>query len=215
MKLFTYFRSSAAWRVRIGLNLKGIPYEAVPVHLLKDGGQQHGKEFRAANPLGLVPALQTDDGAVLTQSLAIIEWLEETHPEPPLLPREPLLRAQVRAFALTIACDIHPIDNLRVLRYLKRQMGQKQPAIDDWYRHWLIEGLPALEAMLARHGGDGPFCFGASPGLAELVLVPQLANARRVDRRLDAYPLLLRADAAARDLPAFAAAAPSAQPDAN
>ena len=128
----------------------------MPVNLLKAGGQQHGKEYRATNPLGLVPALRTEDGAVLTQSLAIIEWLEETHPEPPLLPRDPLLRAQVRAFALSIACDIHPIDNLRVLRYLKRQMGQKQPAIDDWYRHWLIEGLPALEAMVARHGGAGP-----------------------------------------------------------
>ncbi len=215
MKLYTYFRSSAAWRVRIALNLKGLPWEAAPVHLLKDGGQQHAPAFRATNPLGLVPALQTDDGAVLTQSLAIIEYLDETHPEPPLLPRDPWLRAQVRAFALTIACDIHPVDNLRVLRYLKRQMGQPQPAIDDWYRHWLTEGLPALEAMLARHGGAGPYCFGAAPGLADVVLVPQLANARRVECPLGAYPLLLRADAEAADHPAFIAAAPSVQPDAS
>ncbi len=215
MRLFTYVRSSAAWRVRIALNLKGLPWEARPVHLLRDGGQQHTPDFRAINSLGLVPALQTGDGAVLTQSLAIIEYLDETHPEPPLLPGDALLRAQVRAFALTIACDIHPIDNLRVLRYLKRQMGQPQPAIDDWYRHWLIQGLPALEAMLARHGGAGPFCFGGTPGLADVVLVPQLANARRVGCPLDAYPLLLRADAAAADRPAFSAATPLTQPDAS
>jgi len=213
VKLYTYFRSSAAWRVRIALNLKGLGWEAAPLHLLRDGGEQHAPGFRAINPLGLVPALETGGGAVLTQSLAIIEWLEETHPDPPLLPRDPLPRARVRAFALTIACDIHPIDNLRVLRYLKRQMGHPQPAIDDWYRHWLAEGLPALEAMLARHGGDGPYCFGPAPGLADLLLVPQLANARRVGFPLEACPLLLRADAAARDHPAFVAAAPSAQAD--
>ena len=219
LRLYTYFRSSAAYRVRIALNLKGLTWQAVPVHLLKDGGQQHGAEFRATNPLGLVPVLETGGGDRLTQSLAIIEWLEETHPAPPLLPGGALLRAQIRAFALTVACDIHPIDNLRVLRYLKRELGQPQPAIDDWYRHWLKQGLPALEAMVARHrndraGGDGPYCFGAAPTLADIVLVPQLANARRVDCPLDAYPLLLRADAACCAHPAFAAAAPGVQPDA-
>jgi maleylacetoacetate isomerase len=215
VKLYTFFRSSAAWRVRIALNLKGVAWEAVPVHLRRDDGEQLRAEYRAVNPLGLVPALECDDGAVLTQSLAIIEWLEETHPVPPLLPRDPLLRARVRAFALAIACDIHPLDNLRVLLHLKRSMGQEQPAIDAWYRHWLEQGLPALEAMLQAHGGLGPFCFDAQPGLADVVLVPQLGNARRVDCPLAAYPLLLRAEAAARTLPAFAAAAPDAQADAS
>ena len=214
IRLSTYFRSSAAWRVRIALNLKGVAWQAVPVHLLKDGGEQHAPSFRAISPLGLVPALQTEDGTVLTQSLAIIEWLEETHPTPPLLPPDPALRAAVRGFAHTIACDIHPIDNLRVLRYLRHTMAQPQPAIDDWYRHWLRLGLPALEAMAARHAGDGPSCFGAAPTLAEVLLVPQLANARRVAFPLEDYPLLLRAEAAAAALPAFAAAAPAMQSDA-
>ena len=215
MKLFTYFRSSAAWRLRIALNLKGVAWTPAFVHLLKDGGEQHGAAFRATNPLGLVPALETDAGAVLTQSLAIIEWLEETHPAPPLLPADPLARAAVRAFALTIACDIHPLDNLRVLRYLKREMGQKQHEIDAWYRHWIAEGLPSLEAAVARQDGPGPWCFGAAPGLADVFLIPQLGNARRLDCPLDGFPRLLRADAAASVHPAFIAAAPAAQPDAS
>jgi maleylacetoacetate isomerase len=212
MKLHTYFRSSAAYRVRIALNLKGLAYEPQPVHLLKDGGEQNAPAYRATNPLGLVPTLHTG-GAALTQSLAIIEWLEETHPTPRLLPDDPLRRAQVRAFALTIACDIHPLDNLRVLQYLRRRLGQPQEAIDTWFRHWIAAGLPALEAM--AQAGSGPWCFGAEPGLADIVLIPQLANARRLDCPLDAFPRLLRAEAAAASHPAFMAAAPAAQPDAT
>ena len=149
------------------------------------------------------------------QSLAIIEYLDETHPEPPLLPRDPWARAQVRAFALAIACDIHPMNNLRVLQYLKRTLGQDQPAIDTWYRHWIAVGLPALEAMIQRAGGDGPYCFGDAPTLADVCLVPQVANARRYECPLDAFPRLVRADEAARALPAFQAAAPDCQPDAG
>ncbi len=212
MKLYTYFRSSAAWRVRIALNLKGLPYDPQFVHLLRGGGEQHAPEFRATNPVGLVPVLEADDETVLTQSLAIIEWLEETHPTPPLLPKDATARAQIRAFALVIACDIHPINNLRVLRYLKRDLGQEQAAIDTWYRHWIAAALPALEAMVH---GDGPFCFGAAPTLAEICLVPQLANARRYQCRLDAFPRLLRAEAACAALPAFQAAAPDRQADAG
>ena len=211
MKLFTYFRSSAAYRVRIALNLKGLPYQPEFVHLLRDGGEQHLPAFRATNPVGLVPVLEADDETVLTQSLAIIEWLEETHPTPPLLPKDATARAQVRGFALVIACDIHPINNLRVLRYLKRTLNLEQDAIDAWYRHWIGEALPALEAMALD---DGPFCFGQAPTLADICLVPQLANARRYDCPLDAFPKLLRADAACAALPPFQAAAPERQPDA-
>lgn len=210
MKLYTYFRSSAAYRVRIALGLKGISYEPVFVHLVKGGGEQHGADYARLNPMQLVPTLVTDDGAVLTQSPAILEWLEETHPAPALLPADPLARAHVRAFAAIITCDIHPINNLRVLQYLKRNMGQSQEAIDTWYRHWIGAAFPALETM----AGDGPFCFGASPTLADVCLVPQLHNARRYGMALDAFPRLLRAEAACAALPAFQAAAPGAQPDA-
>ncbi|MDE2008441.1 MAG: maleylacetoacetate isomerase [Rhodospirillales bacterium] len=210
MKLYTYFRSSAAYRVRIALALKGIAYEPVFVHLLRDGGAQHRADYAALNPMQLVPTLVTDEGAVLTQSPAILEWLEETHPTPALLPAAALERARVRAFAAAIACDIHPIDNLRVLQYLKREMGQDQAAIDTWYRHWIDVALPALEAMAQ----DGPFCFGAAPTLADICLVPQLFNARRYAIPLDAFPRLWRADAACQALPAFQQAAPAAQPDA-
>jgi maleylpyruvate isomerase len=212
MKLYTYFRSSAAWRVRIALALKGLAWTAEYVHLLKDGGQQHAPAYRAKNPMGLLPSLETDDGTLLTQSLAIIEWLEETHPEPALLPSEPLARAHVRAIALGIACDIHPLNNLRVLRYLKEPMGHDQPARDAWYRHWIAEGLSGLEAMLR---GDGPFCHGDTPTIADVCLVPQMGNARRLDCPLDAYPRLRRAEAAALALPAFRDAAPDRQPDAS
>ena len=211
MRLYTYFRSSAAYRVRIALGWKGIAYEPAFVHLVRGGGAQHKPDYAALNPMRLVPALVTDEGAVLTQSLAILEWLEETHPAPALLPAQPVARAHVRAFAATIACDIHPIDNLRVLQYLKREIGQPQEAIDTWYRHWIGVALPALEAM----AGDGPFCFGPAPTLADVCLVPQLFNARRYNCALDAFPRLLRAEAACQALPAFQEAAPAAQPDAE
>ncbi len=211
MKLYTYFRSSAAYRVRIALGLKGLAYEPAFVHLVRDGGAQYKPDYAAINPMHLVPSLATDEGAVLTQSLAILEWLEETHPTPPLLPAEPVARAHVRAFAATIACDIHPIDNLRVLQYLRHEMGQGQEAIDTWYRHWIGVALPALEAM----AGEGPFCFGNAPTFADVCLVPQLFNARRYNCGIERFPRLLRAEAACLALPAFQAAAPAAQPDAE
>ncbi len=213
MRLSTYFRSSAAWRVRIALGLKGLAWTPESVNLLRGGGEQLRPEYRAKNPTGLVPTLETDEGAAIAQSLAIIEWLEETHPTPALLPADPLARARVRAFALTIACDIHPLNNLRVLRYLGQEMGQDQAARDTWYAHWIAEGLGALEAMLA--GQSGPFCFGAAPGMADVCLVPQLGNARRMHCPVEPYPNLLRAEAAALALPAFRDAAPDRQPDAG
>ena len=214
MKLYTYFRSSAAWRVRIALALKGIAASSEFVHLLKDGGQQKTPTFLRTNPLGVVPVLETGDGAVLTQSLAIIEYLEETHPLPPLLPRDPVARAKVRAFALAIACEIHPLNNLRVLQYLQHEMGQSEATRTAWYRHWIAEGLTALETLL-QDAGPGPFCFGASPSLGDVCLVPQVANARRFECPLDAHPALLRAEAAALALPAFRDTAPDRQPDAG
>jgi len=212
MKLSTYFRSSAAWRVRIALGLKGLAWTPDFVHLTRGGGEQHSPAYRAKNPTQLVPTLETDAGALIAQSLAIIEYLDEIHPTPPLLPKEPVARAQARAFALTIACDIHPLNNLRVLQYLERAMGQSKDARDAWYAHWIAEGLGALEAMLAA--GNGPFCFGAEPTVADICLIPQLGNARRFACPLDAYPKLLRAEAAALALPAFRDAAPDRQPDA-
>jgi maleylpyruvate isomerase len=214
MKLYTYFRSSAAWRVRIALALKGIRTDHEFVHLLKSGGQQRTAGFRAVNPMGLVPALALDDGTVLTQSLAIMEYLEETHPEPPLLPKDPVARARVRAFALGVACEIHPLNNLRILRYLKDPMGQSDAARDQWYQHWIAEGLTALETTV-RDTGPGPFLFGGAPGMADVCLVPQLANARRLKCAVDLYPTLLRAEAAALAVPAFRQSAPDRQPDAE
>ena len=213
MKLSTYFRSSAAWRVRIALGLKCLAWTPDFIHLIRDGGEQHSAAYRAKNPTQLVPTLETDAGALIAQSLAIIEYLDETHPAPPLLPRDPLARAKVRAFALTIACDIHPLNNLRVLQYLERTLGQDKAARDAWYAHWIAEGLGALEAMLAAE--SGPFCFGAAPTQADICLIPQLGNARRFACPLDAFPKLLRAEAAALALPAFRDAAPDRQPDAT
>jgi maleylpyruvate isomerase len=214
MRLSTYFRSSAAWRVRIALALKGVSAKYDPVHLLKDGGQQRTASFRRRNPMGVVPVLELDDGTLLTQSLAIIEYLEETHPTPALLPKDSVARAKVRAFALAIACDIHPLNNLRVLQYLEHEMAQPREARNAWYHHWIAEGLTALEAML-RDAGPGPFCFGATPGLADVCLVPQIATARRYKCPLDAYPVLQRAEQAALALPAFRDTAPDKQPDAE
>jgi maleylpyruvate isomerase len=211
MKLYGYFRSSAAWRVRIALRLKGIAVEHAFRHLRK--GEQRSPDFLALNPQGLVPALQLDSGgAVLTQSLAICEYLEETHPEPPLLPGEPVARARVRAFALAIACDIHPVQNLKVLNRLK-ELGQTQEGANAWAHDTIAEGLAACEALLRAEGGAGPFCFGERPGLADLCLVPQLYNARRFGVDLTALPRLLAAEAACNTLPAFQDAAPEQQPD--
>lgn len=212
MRLYTYFRSSAAYRVRIALNLKGMAYQAVPVHLVRDGGQHRKPEYLALNPQGLVPALEVD-GQVLTQSLAIVEYLEETCPQPPLLPADALGRARVRAIAQAIACDIHPVNNLRVLQYLGSALGAGQAARDDWYRHWVETGLAAVETMLAADPRTGAFCHGDAPGLADCCLVPQVFNARRFNCDLSAMPTLAAIAERCQALPAFAAAAPQAQPD--
>ncbi len=207
-----YFRSSAAYRLRIALNLKGLAPEARFVHLRR--GDQKGEGYRALNPQGLVPALETDDGQVLTQSLAIVEWLDESFPEPPLLPADRDARARARAFALAIACDIHPLQNLRVLRYLKAQYGQEQDGLDAWCRHWVGEGLAACEALLAREA-PARFAFGETPGLAEICLVPQMFSAERFGLDLAPFPRLRALRERCEALPAFADAHPSKQPDAE
>jgi maleylacetoacetate isomerase len=213
MKLYDYFRSSAAYRVRIALNVKGLAPERAFVHLRR--GAQRDDDYLALNPQGLVPSLVTDGGEVLTQSLAIIEWLDETHPAPPLLPSDPAGRARVRSLALAIACDIHPLNNLRVLNYLTGTLGVTEAQKNGWYRYWCDVGLEALETRLAREAATGSFCHGDAPTLADVCLVPQLANARRVDLDLAPYPTLLRIEAACGGLPAFADAAPARQPDAE
>jgi len=209
MKLHGYFRSSASYRVRIALNLKGLGAEHLPHHLRK--GEQRDPAYLKINPQGLVPTLQ-DTGAVITQSLAIIEWLEETHPEPPLLPKDPLRRAHVRAFAMALACDTHPVQNLKVLARL-RQLGLPEEKVTEWAAWANREGLSACEILIANE--SGPFCFGAAPTMADLCLVPQLANARRFGVDVSIFPRLLKAEAAARDNKAFADAAPERQPDAE
>lgn len=213
MKLYDYFRSSAAYRVRIALGLKGLSCESVSVHLTRDGGEQHSSAYRAVNPLELVPSLE-DGGAVLVQSLAIIEYLEETHPQPPLLPASPAERARVRGLALTIACDIHPLNNLRVLQYLERELGAADEARTRWYRHWIAEGLEAFEEMLVRSPHTARFCHGGEPTLADVCLVPQVYNARRFSCDLSPYPTITRIEAACLALPAFDRARPENQPDA-
>jgi maleylpyruvate isomerase len=210
MKLHGYFRSSAAYRVRIALNLKGLSADHLPHHLRK--GEQCAPAYLAINPQGLVPTLEGDDGTALTQSLAIIEWLDETHPNPPLLPKDPLRRAKARAFALAIACDVHPVQNLKVLARL-RQLGLPEERVTEWAAWVNREGLAACEALIADE--SGPFCFGAMPTIADLCLVPQLANARRFGVDVSAYPRLLEAEAAAKEMKAFADAAPDKQPDAE
>ena len=212
MRLYSYFRSSAAYRVRIALALKNLPFETLPVHLLNGGGEQLGPLYRKLNPQALVPTLETEDG-VLTQSLAIIEYLEETHPEPALLPRDPFERARVRAFALAIACEIHPLNNLRVLNKLRADFGADQKKIEAWYCHWIGGGLSALETMVEAKAAVKGVCFGQEPGLADICLVPQMANARRYACDLSAAPKLLAIDAALRQRPEFRVAAPEAQPD--
>jgi maleylpyruvate isomerase len=212
MKLYSYFRSSAAYRARIALQLKGLPFDYAPVHLRK--GEQNEDAYRALNRQQLIPTL-IDGDTVVTQSLAIIEYLDETHPEPPLLPSTPAGRARVRAIALAICCDIHPLNNLRVLRYLVRTLNVGEEAKDAWYRHWIDTGLAALEAQLAREVSTGTFTLRETAKAADIALVPQLANARRANIPLDSYPTLLRIEANCRALDAFARAAPDRQPDAE
>lgn len=213
MKLYTYFRSSAAYRVRIALNLKGLQYEAVPVHLLRGGGEQLQAAYRTVNPAALLPALEIDDGATLTQSMAIIEYLDETHPAVPLLPADPLGRARVRALALTVACDIHPLGNLRVLKYLVHELEVSDDAKAAWSRHWIGEGFAALEAMLANAPSTGRYCHGDTPTLADCCLVPQVFNALRFEVDMTRFPTIARIHAACSELDAFSDAHPSKQPD--
>ena len=211
MKLYTFFRSSAAYRVRIALNLKGITTEQAFIHLTKEGGRQHAADYRAVNPQRRVPALVLDSGDVLLQSPAIIEYLDEVHPKPPLLPADPVERAKVRAFADVIGCDIHPLNNLAPLQYLRRELKHEQPAIDAWYHHWILEGFAALEAMIR----PGPYCFGRDVTLADIFLVPQMYNARRLKAPLDKFPKLVATDAECLKHPAFDKARPENQPDAE
>lgn len=211
MKLYSYWRSSTAYRARIALNLKGLEHEIVPVHLLRDGGEHRKADYLALNPQGILPTL-VDGDVSLTQSLAIIEYLDETHPTPPLLPADAVGRARVRAFCQAIACEIHPLTNLRVLKHLVGVMGQSEDDKLAWYHHWTSEGLKGLEAMAT---GSGAFVHGVSPTMADICLVPQMYNARRFNIDLTPYPTLVRIDEACRALDAFAAAAPEAQPDAG
>ncbi|WP_323034736.1 maleylacetoacetate isomerase [Pararhodobacter sp.] len=208
-----YFRSSSSYRCRIAFNLKGLTYEFVPVHLTKDGGQQKSDSYRALNPQGLVPTLEVD-GLILTQSPAILEWLDETHPEPGLLPDDPAERAAVRAFCAVIACEIHPLQNLRVLQYLGAEFDQDQSGKDAWCQRWIGDGLAACEALLAKRPATR-FAFGDQPGMAEVYLVPQIFSAKRFHVDMSAMPRLTAIFAACEVLPAFAAAHPSQQPDAE
>ncbi|MFN4310601.1 MAG: maleylacetoacetate isomerase [Ferrovibrio sp.] len=212
MLLYGYFRSSAAYRVRIALNLKGLAYDNSFIHLQKN--DQLSDDFARLNPQKQVPAL-VDGGTLLTQSLAIMEYLDETHPEPAFLPADPKERARVRALALAIACDIHPLNNLRVLRYLVKEMGLPEDKKDQWYQHWIENGFQAVEKMLSGSPATGRFCHGDSPTMADICLVPQVANARRFNCDLSAYPTLVRIDGECRQLEAFAKAAPDKQPDAE
>lgn len=205
LKVYGYFRSSAAYRLRIALNLKGLEAEAVSVHLLK--GEQRSDDFARLNPEKLVPLLQVGDD-LISQSLAIIEYLEEKYPSPALLPRDPVQRAKVRAFALAIACDIHPLNNLRVLQYITGPMAQTDDVKDRWYAHWIQQGFTALEALLAARPKAPPFCFGDTPTLADVCLIPQMANARRTQCDLEPYPLLRAVEANCLALPAFERAGP-------
>lgn len=211
MKLYTYFRSSAAYRARIALNLKGLAYEKASIHLAKDGGLNRKPEYRAINPQMRVPSLVLDNSETLIQSLAIIEYLDETHPEPPFLPADPVARAKVRAVAQIVACDIHPLNNISQLRYLKNELGQEQGSIDTWYHHWVAEGFDAIEALIE----PSPYAFGAQPNLADICLVPQVYNARRFKVPLERYPKIVAVDAACAKIPAFDQARPEIQPDAE
>ena len=214
MKLYSYFRSSAAYRARIALNLKGLPYEYLPVHLVRDGGEQHAPAYRSVAPEGLVPVL-VDGDTTVHQSLAIIEYLDETHPQPPLLPPDAAGRAAVRAIALDIACDIHPLCNTRVLKYLGANYGLQKEGSEDWIRHWIGTGFAALETRLAHDPARGAFCHGDAPTLADIMLVPQVFNARRFGIDMGRFPTIAAIDARCAELAAFADAVPAKQPDAE
>jgi len=211
LTLYSYFRSSAAYRARIALNLKGLSYATVAIHLQKEGGLNRKPAYRAVNPQMRVPALKLDSRDIITQSLAIIEYLDEVYPQPPLLPRGAVERAKVRALAQIVACDIHPLNNVSPLRYLKNELGQDQAKIDAWYHHWIIEGFEALEAMIP----GGGYAFGEAVTLADVCLVPQVANARRLKVPLDRFPKIVGVDAACARLAAFEKARPENQPDAE
>jgi maleylacetoacetate isomerase/maleylpyruvate isomerase len=212
MKLYNYFRSSASFRVRIALHLKGLPFEYIPIHLVK--GEQLQEPFASISPNRLVPLLH-DDGHSLTQSLAIIEYLEETHPETPLLPPDPAGRARVRALAQDIACEIHPLNNLRVLKYLVKQLGVSDEAKNDWYRHWVETGLETVERQVAGSPATGLYCHGDAPGLADCTLVPQIFNAQRFECDLGRVPTVMRIFAHCMKHEAFIKAQPSNCPDAQ
>jgi len=214
MKYYGYFRSSAAYRLRIAFNLKGLSPEMIPVHLTRNGGEQKTGAYRAVNPQAMVPALDVD-GTILTQSMAILEWLEETHPQPALLPTDPIRRAQIRAFAQVIACDIHPLQNLRVLSYLRQTFGQDEAGVQAWCQRWLGDGLAACEQLLQGQDAESPYCFGDTPTLADICLAPQMFSAQRFKVDLDAMPRLRAVQAILDANPAFAAAHPSRQPDAE
>ncbi len=211
MKLYGYFRSSAAYRVRIVLNLKGINAEHEYVHLVRDGGEHRKEEFLQINPQGLLPALRTDEGGILLQSLAIMDYLEETHPEPVLLPNDPFQKAQVRALCQMVACEIHPLNNLRVLQYLKGDLAQEQGAVDTWYRHWVTTGFDAIEKVI----GDDGFCFGGQVSLADACLMPQIFNAHRFNTDLSAFPRIQKVEEVCGELQPFKDAHPASQPDAE
>jgi maleylacetoacetate isomerase len=211
LTLYTLWRSSAAYRVRIALGIKGLTYQSASVNLA--AGEQNQAAYRHENPQGLLPSIKTEQG-ILGQSLAIIEYLDEMHPQPPLLPADPLARARVRAMALLVACDIHPLNNLRVLNYLRDPLGHDDATVNTWYAHWIAAGLQSLEAEAQRYATDNLYLFGGRLSLADITLVPQMYNARRFKCELAPYPRLRAIDAHLQSLPAFAAAAPELQPDA-
>ena len=211
MTLYSYFRSSAAYRVRIALNLKGMSYDTTSIHLQKDGGLNRKPEYRAINPQMRVPALELSGGEVLVQSLAIIDYLDEVYPDPPLLPAEAVERAHVRAVAQIIACDIHPLNNLAALKYIKRTLGQEQAAIDTWYAHWILTGFEAVEAMIK----PAPYAAGSHLTIADICIVPQVYNARRLKVPLDRFPRIVAVEAQCQKLPAVEKARPENQPDAE